>query len=162
MSLSTSPNSANNGNMVKALAFYYLLICLAVVSLPFLSRVLPLLAHPVVWPIALAGLGSVIYCLRSIYHHMCVTRDWDTSWIVWYWLRPFVGLLSGAVAFVFVQAGLVLLNAEGGEKGSPWGLYAISIIAGYNVDQFWALIEKVMKDALGLERSRLGSKDVDK
>lgn len=145
--------------MIIALSVYYVLLCSAIPALAAFGQHCPILSHPVVWPIALGGMGSVIYCVRAIYHHRCVTRDWDSSWYAWYWLRPFAGLLTGAVAFIMVQAGLVLLNAESDKQGNAYGLYAIAVIAGYNVDQFWALIERVMKNALGIEPSRLGKKE---
>jgi hypothetical protein len=140
--------------MILALSLYYIALCLAIAAIPLFASLFTVLGHAVVWPMALSCLGSVIYCLRAIYLHRCIRKDWDAQMAAWYWLRPLVGLLTGAVVFILVNAGLVMLNAEIAQQGNPYGLYAIAVIAGYNIDRFWIFVENVMQKALGIEPSR--------
>lgn len=38
------------------------------------------------------GLAGCIYCLRGIYLNRCVRKNWDTNWLAWYYIRPFVSM----------------------------------------------------------------------
>ncbi len=77
------------------------------------------------------GLGSIIYCLRAVYINYCVEKSWDEIWIPWYFIRPLVGLAMGGVAFIFLKAGLLVLEAEPAPEATNFGYLALSFIAGY-------------------------------
>ena len=36
------------------------------------------------------GVGGCVYCLRGVYIHRCVERNWNSDWYVWYFIRPIV------------------------------------------------------------------------
>jgi hypothetical protein len=34
----------------------------------------------------IGGIGGGVYCLRAIYITVCVKKNWDDQWLVWYYL----------------------------------------------------------------------------
>lgn len=112
-------------------------------------------------PIACAlagGLGGFVYTLRAVYINACVYKRWDADWEPWYYIRPFVSLICGGVSWLFLKAGLLILEAT--ESGSDLGFYALAFIAGLNVDKFVSKVEDIAQAAWGIEKSR-SSKGVD-
>lgn len=106
-----------------------------------------------------SGVGGAIYCLRGVYLNACVFNRWSSQWMPWYFIRPFVSLFCGAVAFIFLKAGLLVLEAEQNESASNYAIYALAFIAGYNVDKFLEKIEKVSKELFGIETSRAANQE---
>lgn len=72
----------------------------------------------------------------------------------WYIIRPIVSVLCGLVAFIFLSAGLIILDGSRPEDASEFGFYALAILAGLNVDRFVGRVEEVGKSVFGIEKSR--------
>lgn len=102
----------------------------------------------------LGGVGGALYCLRGVYLNACVRKQWDTSWYPWYFIRPLVSHICGAVSYIFLKAGLLLLEAKSSETSSDLGFFALAIIAGLNVDKFVSKVEDIAQATWGIERSR--------
>jgi len=108
-----------------------------------------------VYQCALIGaVGGIVYCLRAVYLNRSVRKSWDTNWTIWYLIRPVVSLIIGLVAFVFLKAGLLILDAEQGAFSSSYGFLALSFIAGLNVDGFVVRIEDIARSSWGIRPSR--------
>src|SRR4051812_38712453 len=58
------------------------------------------------------GLGGVIYCLRGVYLNACVRKQWDFAWWPWYFIRPIVSVCTGLASYLFLRAGLLILEAS--------------------------------------------------
>ncbi len=101
-----------------------------------------------------AALGGVLYCLRSVYLNRCVHNRWDIQWEVWYYLRPLTSSICGLVAFLFLKAGLVVLDASQNQGAGEFGYLALALLAGLNVDKFVEKIEDIGKSLFGIEKSR--------
>lgn len=104
--------------------------------------------------VLIGGLGGVVYCLRAVYLNRSVRNSWDSRWIVWYCLRPVVSCLVGGVAYVFLRAGLLILDAEQATSASSAGFLALAFIAGLNVDRFLVRIEEIARSTWGIRPSR--------
>ena len=100
------------------------------------------------------GIGGTLYCLRGVYLNACVRRNWDASWLPWYFLRPVTSAVSGSAAWLFLSAGLLVLQADAGQASGDIGFYALAFIAGLNVDRFLGRIEEVARATFGIEPSR--------
>lgn len=103
----------------------------------------------------IGGIGGVIYCLRGVYVNACSLKTWDPEWLPWYLIRPIVSHFSGLISFLFVKAGLLLLEAEGTEDPTGIGFLALAFIAGLNVDKFLKKVEGMAKAAWGVEPSNM-------
>tara|TARA_R110000824_G_scaffold336_7_gene2141 strand:- start:43842 stop:44267 length:426 start_codon:yes stop_codon:yes gene_type:complete len=100
------------------------------------------------------GLGGVTYCLRAIYLNKCVKGQWSEEWHTWYYLRPLVSVLVGVAAYIFLNAGLLVLDAGETSQSSPYGFLALSFIAGLNVDRFLIKLEDLAQASWGIKPSR--------
>lgn len=109
---------------------------------------------------ALTGaLGGVIYCLRAVYLNRSVQGQWNTDWNVWYYLRPLVSFLVGGVSYIFLKAGLLILDANTTEVQNQFGFLSLAFIAGLNVDKFLKKIEEVAQTTWGVDKSRASTRD---
>jgi hypothetical protein len=103
----------------------------------------------------------VLYCLRAVYLNFSVKGEWSKQWEIWYYLRPLVSLISGGVSYIFLKAGLLVLEAQEVESATNYGFLALAFIAGLNVDNFVKKIESIAESAWGIGKSRT-SKEGDK
>lgn len=106
---------------------------------------------------ATGGLGGCLYCLRGIYLNYSVRKQWSSDWYPWYVIRPVVSAASGAVACLFLKAGLLILESGTRADASDLGFYAVAFIAGLNVDKFMKKIEDIAQSVWGIEKSRTAS-----
>lgn len=103
----------------------------------------------------IGGVAGSVYCLRGVYLNACVRKSWDDEWQPWYYIRPIVSHLCGAVSFIFLKAGLILLEAQPKSEATDLGFLALSFIAGLNVDKFLSKIEDIAQATWGIEKSRV-------
>lgn len=101
-----------------------------------------------------SALGGILYCLRSVYLNRCVRNKWSPEWEVWYYIRPITSTICGLVAFIFLKAGLVVLDASQNNGSGDFGYLAFAFFSGLNVDKFVEKIEDLGKSLFGIEKSR--------
>lgn len=155
--------------MKSLVTAYQIVFLLALAGLCYLSLAnrLPewLLPYEILYFCAICGgLGGALYCLRAVYLNACVYKRWNTEWLPWYFIRPVVSMLSGLAAYIFLAAGLLVLDAEGRSNSFNYGFYAVAFVAGLNVDKFIGKIEEVAESLWGIKRSRASTasdKDAD-
>lgn len=102
----------------------------------------------------IGGFGGTLYCFRSIYLSYCVKDNWSDKWILWYFIRPIVSIMCGGVSFLFLKAGLLILEAQKQPDSTNLGFYAFALIAGLNVDNFIKKIEDIAQTTWGISKSR--------
>jgi hypothetical protein len=100
------------------------------------------------------GLGGAVYRLRGVYLNACVRKQWDNDWQPWYYIRPLVSHVCGAISFLFLKAGLLVLEAKSSSDSTNLGFLALAFIAGLNVDKFITKIEDIAQASWGIEKSR--------
>jgi hypothetical protein len=151
------------GVSVLQLITFYLLVFLAAIARglafffiqsppPYLEAV-----HIPLTCCLLGGAGGCIYCLRAVYLNKCVRKSWDKEWHVWYFLRPILSTCCGGISFLFLKAGLLVLESGTKDNATEIGFYALAFVAGLNVDKFLGKIEQVAQAVWGIERSRSSS-----
>jgi hypothetical protein len=107
--------------------------------------------------IVIGGLGGLLYLFRAVYLNYCVTKQWASDWLLWYLVRPFTSSICGGVSYLFLKAGLLVLEAQKEANASNLGYYALAFVAGMNVDKFIAKIEDLAQATWGIEKSRSSS-----
>jgi len=107
--------------------------------------------------ILLGGAGGIMYCLRGAYFNYCVKKNWSNDWIPWYIIRPFVSMMCGGISYLFLKAGLLILEAQKESDASNLGFYTFAFIAGMNVDNFIKKVEEIAETTWGIAKSRSSS-----
>ena len=107
-----------------------------------------------IYCVLFGALGGVTYCLRGLYLNVAVKDNWDPKWKIWYFVRPLVSAILGGLSFVFVSAGLLVLDAADPAPNGIYGFIALSFVAGLNVDGIVKRIEEVAQATWGLGPSR--------
>jgi hypothetical protein len=137
---------------------------LGAAGLFILAGALPLWAAPMQLFFLCAligGVGGCVYCLRGIYIHRCVEQNWNADWYAWYFIRPIVSVICGGISYLFLKAGLLILESHQQDGATDIGFYALAFIAGLNVDKFIAKIEDVAQAVWGIEKSRAAKSDTE-
>lgn len=149
---------------MKIIVTYLLVLLAALLFITYQLNIehLPaqLVAYTVLCNSSLIGaIGGITYCLRAVYLNACVHNRWSDKWQPWYFVRPYVSLICGGVSYLFLKAGLLVLEA--GERGgsSDLGFYALAFIAGLNVDKFLDKLQSIAQAAWGIDKSRTHSKE---
>lgn len=77
------------------------------------------------------GLGAYIHAASSLADYVG-NRTFESSWILWYLLRPFIGMALALVLYVVVRAGFVSVSTVGTTPDSvnPYGIAALAALAG--------------------------------
>jgi hypothetical protein len=145
---------------LKRIVFYLIFLLAGILGIVclILQGLLPNWLATLKFPIACAlagGVGGITYCLRGVYLNACVHKKWDDAWQPWYYIRPIVSLICGAISFVFLKAGLLVLDATEKADANLLGFYALAFIAGFNVDKFVAKLEDIAHATWGIEKSRV-------
>lgn len=65
-----------------------------------------------------------------------------------------MSLMCGGVSFIFLKAGLLILEAESKAEATDLGFMAFAFIAGLNVDKFVGKVEEIAQASWGIEKSR--------
>ena len=100
------------------------------------------------------GGGGITYCLRGIYLNACVYNRWSEIWLPWYFIRPIVSFICGVVSWLFLKAGLIILEAQQSASPSNLAFYALAFVAGLNVDKFLEKVEDITQTTWGIKKSR--------
>jgi hypothetical protein len=144
--------------MKKIIAYLLFFAALDIAALILLQldavSVAILKLRPILMCAFIGGLGGALYCLRGVYLNASAFKTWDDAWAPWYYIRPIVSHFCGAVSYVFLKAGLLLLEAKNADNATNLGFLALAFIAGLNVDKFIAKIEDLAQATWGIEKSR--------
>ncbi len=91
------------------------------------------------------GIGGVIGALISLVKHIAIEQDFDRQHVMWYISSPIVGYGVGAVIFLILRAGL--LSLTGPEQGitSPFVMYVIAWLSGYQQNVFTDILKRILK-----------------
>lgn len=111
--------------------------------------------------ICMGGVEGCYTVYVGVYLNYCVFKQWSNEWIPWYIIRPIVSLVCGGVSYLFLKAGLLILEAKKEIDASNLGFFALAFIAGMNVDKFISKIEDLAQATWGIEKSRTSKEKTD-
>ena len=92
------------------------------------------------------GLGGVVGAWLALIKHISQQQDFDRQHTLWYVNSPFMGALLGAFIYWVMRAGLISLT--GGEVktiDSPYIIYILAWLAGYQHNVFTSIVKRVLK-----------------
>lgn len=127
-----------------AAAYYYLCAdyvpnCLHKIKLPYFCAIA-------------GGAGSVFYSLWAVYSHWSRQKNWDDDWLVWYLIRPILGLIAGVFTFILLKSGLILLTQQtpsgpaSQNLSSNLAYLALAFLAGFNIEDVTKKFKELFKN----------------
>jgi hypothetical protein len=93
------------------------------------------------------GIGGVIGALYALWKHISREIDFSKQYALWYYTNPILGTFLGAFVFLVVRAGMISLTvgSETQEISSPFVLYMIAFIVGYQQHVAYDLIRRIIR-----------------
>jgi len=85
----------------------------------------------VMYSLCAGGLGAISYSFWQLFSHYCTSKDFDSSWTIWYVFGPVTGSLLGIATYSVVVGGLLVLG-ESGDLRSSWAIFALSFLTGFS------------------------------
>ena len=99
----------------------------------FLFAGIPLLAvQAVIWGM----IGGLFQDIWFLWKHV-QNRDYRNTWMVQYFSAPFIGGILGAIIYIIIIAGLIILDSDTSGAPREFVVLALAAFAGYNWD--WAI-----------------------
>jgi len=91
------------------------------------------------------GIGGVIGALISLVKHIAIEQDFDRQHMLWYISSPIIGYGVGAVIFLVLRAGLISLTGPDQAITSPFVMYVIAWLSGYQHNVFTDILKRILK-----------------
>ena len=126
-----------------------LLLSLATYELPIWLQTY----NTLIASLIIGGIGGCVYLLRSVYIHYSALSDWNDKWLPWYYIRPIVSIVIGGISYIFLRAGLFILESAPKSDSNEYGFLAVAFIAGYKVDKFLEWLENTTYGSLTKNKS---------
>jgi len=124
---------------VHFICVYTILCVILLVTLAFIDRLylgsLDDLTRLIIYIACSGGLGSLAHSIFGYIEHQS-KNDFDLNYFSWYILRPFIGIIYGTFAFLFVAGGLMTLSGVSVDTNlfttkTVMFYCALSFLAGY-------------------------------
>jgi hypothetical protein len=87
-------------------------------------------------------LGAVLISLYGLVKHY-TAGNLDRSYVIWYWCKPFIGALSGAVAAIPFLGGIFIFNISDRTPIMVTSIASVAFLAGFYERYFLKLIDRL-------------------
>jgi len=102
------------------------------------------------------GLGGVVGAWFSLVKHVAQDQDFEWQHTMWYLTSPLLGVFTGLVVVVISYVGLITLIPNSDTNGivisTPWSVYLLAFVVGYQHNVFISLLKRVLKVFEGSEK----------
>lgn len=97
--------------------------------------------------VSAGALGSFVHAATSFATYLG-NRQLKRSWAGWYLLRPFVGMALALVFYFLIRAGFMAPAVQDGGAINPYGVAAVSGLAGMFAKEATDKLQQLFKDLL--------------
>lgn len=94
------------------------------------------------------GIGGVVGGMYALWYHVADRQDFDKHYSMWYYVQPLMGLVLGAITFLILAGGFLIVqvniaapNASAGARLIP---YLVAVLAGFKQDFVYEQLERVV------------------
>ena len=119
------------------------LLFAATIAVNALANILPII-NTMLW----GGIGGVVGGLYALWYHIADRQDFDKHYSMWYYVQPLMGLVLGAITFLIIAGGFLIVqvnltdpNAAAGARLIP---YLVAVLAGFKQDFVYDQLERVV------------------
>jgi hypothetical protein len=130
-----------------ALIYIVLLGIFGVVWYLWLQKALPKEWEPLAYYIVVGGIGGVTAVFFGLYRHASL-RDFDAGFLLWYYLKPAIGMVIGPIVYLAGMAGLLATTGKA-EVQSHFLLLTAAFVTGFSERFSLSLIDKIGEMVFG-------------
>lgn len=87
-------------------------------------------------------LGGTLISLYGLVRHSAA-GDFDQSYVIWYWCKPFIAAMSGSVAALPFVAGLFVFDVGTRAQVLVASVASVSVLAGFYERFFLRLVDRI-------------------
>ena len=94
------------------------------------------------------GIGGVVGAMYALWYHIADRQDFSKHYSMWYHVQPLMGLVLGAITFLILAGGFLIVqvnltdaNASTGARLIP---YLVAVLAGFKQDFVYEQLERVV------------------
>jgi hypothetical protein len=94
------------------------------------------------------GIGGAVAGLYALWYHIADRQDFNRTYSMWYYIQPLMGLVLGAIMFLILAGGFLIVqvditgpNASTGAQLIP---YLVAVLAGFKQDFVYDQLERLV------------------
>lgn len=110
---------------------------------PQLSNLAPIF-NTMLW----GGIGGVVGALYALWYHIADRQDFDKHYSMWYYVQPLMGLVLGAITFLILAGGFLVVQVNIADPNAATGArlipYLVAVLAGFKQDFVYDQLERVV------------------
>ncbi len=110
---------------------------------PQLDNLSPIL-NTMLW----GGIGGVVGALYALWYHIADRQDFDKHYSMWYYVQPLMGLVLGAITFLILAGGFLIVQVNLADANAATGArlipYLVAVLAGFKQDFVYEQLERVV------------------
>ena len=98
------------------------------------------------------GLGGAVYATFSMIYHLGEGTA-ESSYVLWYFMRPVIGLVLGVIMFFVVRGGLLVVTVSQVDL-NLYGVVGISALAGISARHMMTKLRDALDSIFGAEEAK--------
>jgi len=93
------------------------------------------------------GIGGVVGAMYALWYHIADRQDFDKHYSMWYHVQPLMGLVLGAITFLILAGGFLVVQVNLADANASTGArlipYLVAVLAGFKQDFVYEQLERV-------------------
>lgn len=89
-------------------------------------------------------LGGITGAMLALVRHIAVDQDFDVQHTIWYLASPLMGMVVGLFIYAVLEIGVLSISG-GSQVQSPFVIYVLSWLGGYQHNVFTDIVRRVLK-----------------
>ncbi len=94
------------------------------------------------------GIGGVVGAMYALWYHIADRQDFDKHYSMWYHVQPLMGLVLGAITFLILAGGFLVVQVNLADANASTGArlipYLVAVLAGFKQDFVYEQLERVV------------------
>jgi len=94
------------------------------------------------------GIGGVVGAMYALWYHIADRQDFDKHYGMWYHVQPLMGLVLGAITFLILAGGFLVVQVNLADANASTGArlipYLVAVLAGFKQDFVYEQLERVV------------------
>ena len=94
------------------------------------------------------GIGGAVAGLYALWYHIADRQDFNRTYSMWYYIQPLMGLVLGAIMFLILAGGFLIVQVNITDPNNNTGAqlipYLVAVLAGFKQDFVYDQLERLV------------------